>query len=101
TDASKWDAELRGSIDRLPGDDRRLAVAYLDRTKSAATLGGQAIPGGVTLGQAVDHQRAFEQSQAQQRLTNRAQQEQQDQQQKNADKQAAEVFAITLTNKEI
>jgi len=101
TDVSRWDGDLRSSLDRLSGSDRQLAVAYLDRTKSAASLSGQAVPSGVTLGQAIDNQRSFEQNQAQQRLASRNQADQNDVQRKDAEQRAASVFAVTLLAKEL
>src|SRR5438094_189037 len=101
SDPAQWDDQLRGSIDRLSSTDRQLAVSYLDRTKSTAALGGRAVPTGVTLGQAIDAQRAFDRDQAQQRLTNRGQQEQRDQQRKDAEQRAAGVFKVALVGKQI
>jgi hypothetical protein len=101
TETGRWDSDLRSSLDRLSGSDRQLAVAYLDRTKASAALNGQAVPAGVTLGQAIDNQRSFEQNQAQQRLASRNQSEQQDQQRKDAEQRAASAFAVTLLAKEL
>src|SRR5207249_679054 len=61
----------------------------------------QPIPTGVTLGQAIDNQRSFDQAQAQQRLSNRGQQEQADQRRKDAEGRAARVFGVSLLAKEI
>jgi hypothetical protein len=100
TEVNKWE-DLRGSLDQLSASERTLAVAYLDRTKAAAAYSGQPVPQGVTLGQAIENQKSFEQTQAQQRLTNRGQQEQSDQRRKDAEDRAAQVFGVKLTGKEI
>ena len=100
SDVSRWD-DLRGPLDKLSSTDRRLAVAYLDRTKAAASYSGQPIPAGVTLGQAIDNQKAFEQTQAQQRLANRGQQDEADLRRKDAEDRAAQVFGVRLLAKEI
>ncbi len=101
TDINRWDSDLRPVIDRLTGDDRRLAVAYLDRERQAASLSGQPVPAGVTVGQAIDLQRKFEQDQAKQRLQSRERQDQQEQARKEAEGRAAAVFGITLLDKKI
>ncbi len=101
TDISRWDTDLPPSLDRLSTSDRQLAVAYLDRTKSAARLGGQEVPTGVTIGQAIEKQRTFDQSQSQQRLASRNQQDQADQRRKESEERAASVFSVALAAKEL
>ncbi len=100
-EVSRWDSDLRDSIDKLSTEDRRLAVAYLDRTRSAAASSGQPVATGVTVGEAIEKQRAFDRDQAQQRLASRAERDQQDQQRKDSEQRAAEVFAVSLTSKQI
>jgi hypothetical protein len=101
TDVSKWDTDLAPAVANLQGTDRQLAVAYLDRTKSAASFSGQAVPTAMTLSKAIDEQKAYDQSQIQQRQASRNQQESLDQRRKDAEQQAAEVFGVKLTDKEI
>jgi hypothetical protein len=101
TDPRLWDTDFRPTIERLPQGERSVLVAYLARVKQAAALSGQPIPAGVTVGQAIDEQRRFEQSQATSRATAVAAQLRLDQERRDLERRVAEVLSVTLVNKRI
>jgi hypothetical protein len=100
-DARLWDTEFRPTIERLPQSERSVLVAYLARVKQAAALSGQPIPSGITVGQAIDEQRGYEQTQASTQATAVAAQLRLDQERRDLDRRAAEVLGVSLVNKRI
>jgi len=64
SDISTWDKELAPNLKRLSDSDREKVTAYLIRAKMGEVFGGNGIPPGVTIGQAIDAQKKWEAEQA-------------------------------------
>lgn len=66
SDSSKWESELAPAIKKLTDEEKRLVGAYLVRMKMAEAFGvkGLAPRDGMTVGQLIDAERAFEKEQA-------------------------------------
>lgn len=67
-DISKWETELKPYIEKLSGEDKTLLTKYLMRAKLGEAFGGQGMPEGLTIGQAIDKQKEFEAEQAKKEL---------------------------------
>ncbi len=60
SDMATWDTQLAPSIKKLDDEQKRLATAYLMRSKVGEAFGGKGMPIGTTLGTAIEEQRKFE-----------------------------------------
>ena len=98
-DPNRWDEDLRSTMERLPLDERQLAVSYLARAKQTAALSGQSIREGVTLGQAIQEQREYERADAAQQMEARVQQLQRDRERQELERRAAAIVSVIAVNK--
>jgi hypothetical protein len=65
SDPSKWESELAPAIKKLPDDEKRLVGAYLVRRRMAEAFGVKDFgKEGMTVGQMIEAERAFEKEQA-------------------------------------
>jgi len=56
-DPSKWETELKGSVEKLSSDEKDVLAGYLVRAKLGEALGGTGgVPIGTTVGDAIDNQ---------------------------------------------
>jgi len=101
TDARLWDTDFRPNIERLPQTERPVLIAYLSRVKQAAALNGQPIPSNVTVRQAIDEQRRFEQSEATARATAAVGRLSRDEELRDLDRRVAEVLSVKLVDKQV
>ena len=59
-DTSKWEAELKPTLEKLTTEDKELLAGYLVRLKLGEAFGvGAALPIGITVGEAIENQRKF------------------------------------------
>lgn len=58
TDMSKWDTELKPSVEKLSDEDKGLFAAYMMRAKMGEAFGGKAEEG-LTIGKAIENQKAW------------------------------------------
>jgi hypothetical protein len=59
TDIATWDKELAPTLKRLPEDDKALVLGYLARAKLGEAFGGEGMPVGTTIGDAIERQKEF------------------------------------------
>lgn len=66
TDLSQWNDDFAQKIKNLSDDDKKLLTGYIVRAKMGEAFGGQGIPPGTTVGQAIDAQKQWVADQQQQ-----------------------------------
>lgn len=59
-DQSTWEKSVKPAIEKLPEDEKALAGRYLAQSIMRQALGGSGMPEGITLGEAIEQQRAAE-----------------------------------------
>lgn len=59
TDMATWDKDLAPHVQKLSEEDKKLFAAYALRVKLGEGFGGQGIPMGTTVGQAIEQQKAW------------------------------------------
>jgi hypothetical protein len=59
TDMAQWDTQLAPKLQKLSEEDRGLAVGYLMRAKVGEAFGGNGVPVGFTIGDAIKQQRSW------------------------------------------
>jgi len=59
SDTSTWDTQLAPALKKLDDSDRVLATGYLMRVKVGQVVGGQGVPIGTTVGQAIENQKKW------------------------------------------
>lgn len=58
-DESKWEKDLKPSVQKLSEEDRKFFAGYVARKKLSLVFGGGGIPEGVTIGKAIEEQKAW------------------------------------------
>ena len=58
-DMSTWDKTLKPSIEKLTEDEKKLFLGYTMRAKMGEVFGGKGIEQGMTVGKAIEQQRAW------------------------------------------
>jgi len=71
-DLTHADASTREAIRRLSPVEQKLLMAYEMRHVLGATFGGKSIPAGLTIGQAIDREKAFESTETEQQTAEAA-----------------------------
>ncbi|MBM2810271.1 MAG: hypothetical protein HW416_1030 [Chloroflexi bacterium] len=100
-DANRWESDLRPTLDQMSGEDKRLIVSYLARMKQATAFGGQAVPPGTTVGQAINAERTFQKEDLVNRGQTRDAQDQRERERAEAERQVSSIVTISLVSKEI
>lgn len=59
TDSNQWTVEFAQKLKGLGDDEKQLLTGYMIRMKMAQVLGGESIPVGTTVGQAITHQKQW------------------------------------------
>jgi hypothetical protein len=101
TDPARWDTDLRPITDRLSQDDRRLVSAYVARKRAEAAQTGAALPSGVTVRQAIQEERDYQQADTARRVASREQQDQQDRVRRDYEAQVKAILPMTLVAKQV
>lgn len=60
SETALWETELKDAIKELPDDEKFAVAAYLMRAKVGQAFGGDGIPAGTTIGQAIELQKSYE-----------------------------------------
>lgn len=60
SDTTAWESELKDAIKELPDDEKLAVAAYMMRAKVGQAFGGEGIPAGTTIGQAIELQKNYE-----------------------------------------
>lgn len=100
-DPARWDTELRSSLDRLSTDERRLVSSYLSRKRGGAARTGQPVAEGVTVRQAIQEERDYQQADAARRSVARGQQDEQERLRKEYEGQVKAVLPVALFSKHV
>lgn len=99
SDIDKWDQELAPAIKRLPESDREKVANYLMRAKMGEVFGGNGVPPGTTVGQAIETQTKWEAEQAATRAAEEALKKKFEQDQADLLEQLNQVVTVTLLEK--
>jgi hypothetical protein len=95
----RWDTELRPALDRLSQDERRLVSSYLARKRGEAARTGQPVAEGLTVRQAIQEERDYQQADAARRTAARSQQDELERQRKEYEGQVKAVLPVALFSK--
>jgi len=95
-----WDEKLAPEVKKLSDADREKVAAYLIRAKMGEAFGGNGIPPGTTIGQAIDAQAKWENEQAAKRAEEEALKKKLEQQRAAALEQLNKAVTVTLLAKE-
>lgn len=94
-----WDAKLAPEIKKLSDADREKVSAYLMRVKVGEELGIDAIPPGITLGDAIEEQTKWEKAQAAKRAEEEALKKKLEQERAEAIESLNKAVTVTLLEK--
>lgn len=97
---SAWEKELAPELKKLSDVDRGKTAAYLMRAKMVEMFGGNGVPPGTTIGQAIDGQTKFEAERAAKRAEEEALKKKLDQERKVALEQINKAVTVTLLSKQ-
>lgn len=100
SDMQSWDEKLAPEVKKLSDADREKVAAYLIRAKMGEAFGGNGIPPGTTIGQAIDAQAKWENEQAAKRAEEEALKKKLEQQRAAALEQLNKAVTVTLLAKE-
>lgn len=101
TDVRLWDGDFRATIEALPPNDRALAAAYLSRLRATAVRTGQPIPSGVTLRQAIEEQKRYEETERAALVAANTEQLRREQAQRELEWRVAELLAVSVVEKRV
>ncbi len=59
TDASTWDKALKPALEKLTEEEKKLFIGYTMRAKMGEAFGGKGMESGITVGKAIENQRAW------------------------------------------
>jgi hypothetical protein len=65
TDIAKWETELKSSIEKLTEEDKKLFLGFVMRAKLGEVFGGKGLEEGLTIGKAIEKQKAWIEEQGQ------------------------------------
>lgn len=94
-DMSKWDTELKPSIDKLSDEDKALLAGYLMRSKMGEAFGGKTEQG-ITIGKAIENQKSWKAEQDKKALEAKLLKEKLEQEQAALQKQVDEMLTVTV-----
>lgn len=65
TDIAKWETELKSPIEKLTEEDKKLFLGFVMRAKLGEVFGGKGLEEGLTIGKAIEKQKAWIEEQGQ------------------------------------
>ncbi len=96
TDMSKWETDLKPSVEKLGEEDKKVFTAYLMRAKLGETFGGKKMPDGITIGKAIEEQKRWADEQAKREAEAKALKEKLEQERATLRKQVDEMLTVTV-----
>lgn len=99
SDMATWDEKLAPEVRKLSEDDRKKVAAYLARAKMGEVFGGEGIPPGVTIGDAIEAQTAWLAEQEAKRVEEEALRQKLEQERAAALKALGDAVTVTLLGK--
>ena len=99
SDISTWDEKLAPEIKKLPEPEQKKLAAFLMRAKLGEAFGGDGIPPGTTIGQAIDAQSKWLEEQAIKRAEEEALKKKLEQERATALEKLNKAVTVTLLSK--